>query len=109
MRAHAGRAEGHHGDGDERAAERDDGRKKIERAIDGSGNEVFLEEGLGAVDERLQKAEGADAAGAPAILDAAHQLALEQHGVGDAQQHHHRDHGDFEQAPKKKFEDRHVR
>ena len=107
--ADAGRAEGNDGDGDERAAERDDGREQIERAVDGGGDQVFFEEGFCAVDQRLQQAEGADAAGSPAVLDAADELALKQHGVGDAHEHHHRDHGDFEQAPKKKFKNRHVR
>jgi hypothetical protein len=37
-------------------------------------------------------------------LNAAYQLALEKHSVGDAQEHHNRDHGNFEQAPKEKFE-----
>ena len=109
VRAHAGRAEWNDGNGDERAAERDDGREKIKRPIDGGGDQVFLEEGLCAVDERLQQAEWANAAGAPAILNAADELALEEHGVGDAHEHHHRDHGDFGQAPEKECEDRHVR
>ncbi len=103
VRAHAGRAEGNDGDGDERAAEREDGREQIERAIDGSGNQIFFEERFCAVDERLQQAEGADAAGAPAVLDAAHQLALEEHGVGDAHEHHHRDHGDFERGSRERM------
>ena len=85
------------------------GASKIKRAIDGGRNQVFFEEGLGAIDKRLQEAEGADAAGSPAVLDAAHQLALEQNRVGDAHQHHHRDHGDFGKAPEKECENRHVR
>ena len=107
--ADAGLAKGNDGDGDERAAERDDGREKIKRTIDSRGNQIFFEERLGAVDERLQKAEGANAAGSPAILDAADKLALEKHGVGDAHEHHHRDHGDFGKAPEKECENRHVR
>jgi hypothetical protein len=77
-------AEGHDGDRDERAAERDHRREDEERALDGEAHQVFLEEELGAVDERLQQAEGADAAGSPAVLHAADDLALQQHGVGDA-------------------------
>ena len=48
-----------------------------------SGHQVFLEEELDAVGERLQQAEGADAGGSPAVLDAAENLALQQHRVGD--------------------------
>src|SRR6185437_47542 len=62
------RAEGYHGDGDQRAAEGDHGREDEERALDGERHEVFLEEELDAVGERLEEAEGADAAGAPAVL-----------------------------------------
>ena len=109
MRAHAGCAKRDHGDGDERAAKSKDGRQQIERPVDGRGNQILFEERLGAIDERLQEAEGADAAGSPAVLDAAHQLALEEHGVCDAHQHHHRHHGDFCQAPEKECEDGHVR
>ncbi len=50
------------------------------------GHEVFLEEELDAVGERLQQAEGADAEGSPAVLDAAEDLALKQDRVGDRRQ-----------------------
>jgi hypothetical protein len=107
--AHVGLAEGHDGDGEQRAAQRDDGREQIERAVDAGGDDVFFEEGFCAIDQRLQQAEGAHAAGSPAVLDAAHQLALKQHGVSDAHEQHHRDHGYFEQAPQEELENRHVR
>ena len=83
-RLHA--AEGDDGDGDERAGKRDDGSDDEERAFGGDGHEVFLEEELDAVGERLQQAEGADAGGSPAVLDAAEDLALQQHRVGDRRQ-----------------------
>ncbi len=59
------------------------GASEEERLLDEDGGEVFLEEELDAVGERLQQAEGADARRAPAVLHAAEQLALEQHRVGD--------------------------
>ena len=67
-------AEGNDGDGDERAAERDHGREDEEGALDREGHQVFFEEELGAVDQGLEEAEGADAAGSPAVLDAADEL-----------------------------------
>ncbi len=103
MRAHARRAEGNDGDGDERAAQRDDGREEIERPIDGGWNQIFFEERFRAVDQRLQESEWTNAAGTPAVLDAADKLALEEHGVGDAHQHHHRDHGDLERGSREKM------
>ena len=80
----------------ERAGERDDGRDDEERALDGEGHEVFLEEELDAVGERLQQAEGADAAGSPAVLHAAEDLALQQHGVGDRRERDDEHDGDLE-------------
>ena len=90
------RAEGHDGDGDERAGERDDGRDDEERALDGERHQVFLEEELDAVGERLQQAEGADARGSPAVLHAAEDFALEQHGVGDGGERDDQHDGDLE-------------
>ena len=92
------RAEGNDGDGDERAGEGDDGREDEERALDGEGHQVFLEEELDAVGERLQQAEGADAGGAPAVLHAAEDLALEQHRVGDRRQRDDEHDDDLEDA-----------
>ena len=89
--------------GNERATERDNGSQQIEWLVDARRDQVLFEVGLCAVDQRLQQAEGADTSGSPAILDAAYQLALQQHGVGDAHEHHHRDHGYLEQAPQEKF------
>ncbi len=98
----AGFAEGNHGDGDQRAAQRDERGQQVERPVDAGGNHVLFEEGLGAIDQRLQQAEGADAAGSPAVLDAGDQLALKQHRVGDAHEKDHRHHDDLEQAPQEK-------
>ena len=85
-------AKGDDGDRGHGAGEGDHGSDEEERAIDGEGRQVFLEEELDAVGERLQKAEGADAGGAPAILHATEDLALEQHGVGDGRQGDDEDH-----------------
>ena len=95
-------AEGHDGDGDERAGERDDRREDEERALDGERHEVFLEEELDAVGERLQQAEGADARGSPAVLHAAEDLALQQHGVGDRRQRDDEHDDDLEDAEQQK-------
>ena len=95
-------AEGHDGDGDERAAERDHGGEDEERALDGEGHQVFFEEELDAVGERLQQAEGADAAGAPAVLHAADDLALQQHRVGDGGERDDEHDGDLEDADEEK-------
>ena len=92
------RAEGDDGDGDQRAGERDDRREDEERALDGERHQVFLEEELDAIGERLQQAEGADAGGSPAVLDAAEHLALEQHRVGDRRQRDDEHDGDLEDA-----------
>ena len=93
-----GRAEGNDGDGDERADQRDHGRGDEERFFGGDGQQIFLEEELDAVSERLQQAEGADAAGSPAVLHAAEDLALKQHGVGDRGQREHEDDEDLQDA-----------
>ena len=58
------------------------GASEIERLVDEGGDHVFLEEELDTVDHGLPHAEWADAAGSPAVLDAADELALEQHGIG---------------------------
>ena len=62
------------------------------------GMQVFLEEELDAVGERLQQAEGADARGSPAVLDAAEDLALQQHRVGDRRQRDDEHDDDLEDA-----------
>ena len=62
------------------------------------GHQVFLEEELDAVGERLQQAEGTGAAGSPAVLHAAEDLAFEQHGVGDGGQRDDEDHEDLQDA-----------
>ncbi len=95
-------SEGDDGDGNQRAGERDDRRDDEERALGGKGKQVFLEEELDAVGERLQQAEGADARGSPAVLHAAEDLALEQHGVGDRRQGDDEDDDDLEDAEQQK-------
>ena len=47
------------------------------------GDDVFLGQRLDAVGDRLQEAEGADAVGAEAVLDAAEAFALEDGGEGE--------------------------
>ena len=87
-------AEGDNGDRDEGAGEGDNRGGEEKWALHGERHEVFLEEELDAIDEWLQQAEGADAAGAPAVLHAADDLAFEQHGVGDGGERddeHHED------------------
>ncbi len=79
-------SEGDDGDGDERTGEGDDGRENEERLFGGHRHEIFLEEELDAVGERLEKAEGADARGSPAVLHAAENLALKQNGVSHSRQ-----------------------
>src|SRR5579872_367307 len=104
---HRWRSERHDCDRDQRTSKRDHRREKIERSIDGRGDHVFFEEELGPIDERLQETERSYAAGPPAILNSAHQLALEEHRIGDAHQQHHRYDDDLQQAPEKKLENRH--
>ena len=72
------------------------GASDEERALDGEGHHVFLEEELDAVGERLEEAEGADARGSPAVLHAAEDLALEQHGVGDGRERDDEHHSDLD-------------
>ena len=95
-------AEGDDGDGDQCAGERDDGSDDEEGALGGEGHEVFLEEELDAVGERLQQAEGADARGTPAVLHAAEDLALQQHRVGDGHQGDDEHDDDLEDAEQQK-------
>ena len=85
-----------------RAGQRDDRRDDKQRALGGDRHEVFLEEELDAVGQRLQQAERADARGSPAILDAAQDLALEQHRVGDRRQRDDQDDHDLEDAEQQK-------
>ena len=69
------------------------GASDVERLIDVRRRQVFLEEELHAVGQRLQQPERADARGSPAVLDAADNLALQPDGVGHGgQQHDQRDH-----------------
>jgi len=62
VRADAGLAEGNDCNREQGAGQRDDGRKQIQRAVDAGGDDVFLEEILCPVHQRLQQAEGSHAA-----------------------------------------------
>src|SRR6185369_4030382 len=50
--------------------------------------QVFFEDELQPVRERLQKSEGADTRGSPAILHAAHNLTLQPHRIRHSRQQH---------------------
>ncbi len=76
-------ADGDHGNRSEGHDERKHRREKVDVLLDVGRRHVFLEQKLGSVGKRLQQSEGTDARGAPAILHAAHSLALQPHGVGD--------------------------
>ena len=62
------------------------------------GDQVFFQDELDAVSQRLQQAEGADACGSPAVLYAGHQLALEQSGIGHARKHDEHDQHDLDDS-----------
>ena len=92
-------ADGQHGetqeDSDhEDAAARGSGR----RASALSGNDVFLGEGLDAVGDGLEEAEGAGAVGAEAVLNAAEALALEDSGEGEESREGREDRDDAERT-----------
>jgi hypothetical protein len=58
--------------------------KRIERPVNRCGDDVLFEERFGPVNQWLQQAKWPDTTRSPAVLDAAYQLALQQHGVSDA-------------------------
>ncbi len=99
------RAERHDGNRHERAAKGDKRSQKKQWLIDVSGDDVFFEEELKTVDEWLHHAEGADAAGSPAILDTSYEFALQQHRVGDRCQKDDGYHDDFHDAYQQKQPD----
>ena len=92
------RAERHDGDGEQCAHERNDWSKDIERPVDRGRHDVFFEVELQPVGQGLKQAEGADAAWPEAVLNAADDLAFEQHGVGNAGQQNHQHHDDLDNA-----------
>jgi len=89
-------AEGDDSDRDKRAGEGDERRGDEQRALDQERRQVFLEEELDAVGERLQQAEGADTRGSPAVLHATDELAFEQHRIGDRGERDDQHHDDLE-------------
>ena len=99
------RAEGNDRDGDEGADERDHRGGDEEGLLSGDGQEVFLEEELDAIGERLQQTERTDAARSPAVLHAAEDLTLEQHGVGDGGERQHEDDEDLQDAEQEEGEE----
>ena len=59
------------------------GREKMHDLVGRAGNDVFLGQRLHAVGDGLQDAEGADAVGAVAVLDAAQAFAFKHGGDGE--------------------------
>ena len=69
------------------------GASDVERLVDVRRRQVFFEDELDAVGQRLQQAERAHARGSPAVLDVAHHFALQPDGVGHRrEQHEDREH-----------------
>ena len=62
--------------------QRDDRRQHVQRLVDVWRDQVFFEDEFDAVRQRLQQSERPHAAGSPAVLDAPHHLALQQHRIG---------------------------
>ena len=92
------RAEGHHGDGDERAGQRDDGRSTKSGRSTASGIMSSLRKSLMPSARGCSRPNG-PARGSPAVLHAAKNFALQQHRVGDRRERddqHHRDLDDRE-------------
>ena len=102
------RAERHHGNRDQRAAERDHGRQDVERPVYVGGHQVFFEEELEPVGHGLPHAERANPAGSPAILNAAHQFALQQHGVGHGPEKDGQHHGNLQTTEQEKDQEAHA-
>ena len=65
----------------EREHHRQHRRDGVEQFVDVRRRDVFLEQELDAVGQRLQQAKWADPRGPPAILHVADDLALQPHGV----------------------------
>ncbi len=76
--------EGNHGNRDQGHGQGQDGRKNVEALVHVVRHQVFLQDELDAVGQRLQQSERAHARGSPAVLYAGHQLALQQRGVSHA-------------------------
>ena len=77
------RAERHHGERQQRRAERDDRGHDEENLVDVAGDDVLLEEHLAAVGDRLEQAERADAVRPEAVLHPRRDPPFEQDQVGD--------------------------
>ncbi len=88
-------------------AEGDHGRQDVEWPVDVGGQQVFFEKELEAVGHGLHHAEGADAAGSPAVLNAADQFAFQQHGVGYGAEEDGQDYGDLQTTQQEKDQEAH--
>ena len=67
-RRHARRPERHHGERQHRGADRDGRGEQEEHLVDVAGDDVFLEQELEPVGDRLQQPARPDAVGADAVL-----------------------------------------
>jgi hypothetical protein len=80
------RAKRHDGNRHQRTAQGDHRRNQEQRTLDGQWHQVFFQEELCAVDQRLQQAKRSNAAGSPPVLHVANYLALQQHRIGHTRQ-----------------------
>ena len=69
------------GDRDQRKSKRDHRSCYVKWFIDAVGNDVFFEDELDAICQRLQQTERPNAIGTPAVLHARNNLALHEHDV----------------------------
>ena len=88
-------------------AERDHGGQDVERPVYIGGHQVFFKEELEAVGHGLPQAERTNAGGSPAILDAADNFALQQHGVGYGAEEDRQHHGNLQTTQQKKDQEAH--
>ncbi len=103
------RADRDHGNRSESHDERKTGREKIDALLDVGRRQIFLQQKLDSVGERLQQSEWTDARGSPAILHAAHDLALQPHGVGDDGEQNAESDGDLDYRDDQKSQSAHRR
>ncbi len=92
QRSGRGGAKGNDGEGQQRRAGSNARSQEEENPIDVSGNDVFLEKHLRAIDDRLQQAIRPDAVGPVAVLHVRRDFALDQdherHRVEDGERNH---------------------
>ena len=84
------------------AGKRDDRRQQVQRTVNPRRHQVFFQEQLRSVGQGLQQAERADARGSPAVLDAADDLAFEQHGVRNRREQDDQHNDDLDSAEDEK-------